>query len=163
MGGELWLRFKSPKEAKRAEAFMAPLNNNVGIDNSWGCWLEWVSPTKLEIGYSFLALCSAAADFVQREICRRFDVRQIGATAFGWYPEKDWQSTDPKGAPACYPGYSDWPTWAKDYKPEWSGHLPKWVLYPDNEALFEKIRADTLRDLRKVEAFVEAKFKELDG
>ena len=162
MGGEAWLQFKSPKEARRCEEFLKPLDSHVGIDGKWGCWLTFKGQMRLEVGYQAFLRNAEIAVFVRREVCRRFDVRKIGADFVGWYPNSNWESTDPRGAPARYPGYTDWAVWAKDYKPEWSPRLPKKEFYPGNEAIFEEMLADLLRDLREIEAFVEAKFKELD-
>jgi len=161
MGAERWLRLKSPKEAEKVKAFLAPLDEWLGIKGKWGCWLEWKG-TRLEIAFNVASYLSSVGEFVQREICRRFDVRQIGADSTGWYPDSDWQSTDKRGAPAQYPECSNWIEWAKAYKPEWSGWLPKEQFHIDNKTLFKKMLAEQLAELREVEAFIETKFKELD-
>jgi len=161
MGCENWLLFKSPKEARRAQAFLAPLDGEVSGPGRCGCWLIWKGAQRLEIGVNAGSYESSIHDFVRREICLRFDVQKIGADSTGWYPESDWQSVHPRGAPARYPGFTSWVQWAKSYKPEWSHALPDPRWWP--EATFQADYDATLKFLQEVEAHVSATFARLDG
>lgn len=160
MGSENWLLFKSPKEARRAELFLAPLDSEVGIEGKYGCWLTWEGAKRLEIGVSAGSYYTGVHDFVQREICRRFDVRRIGADSVGWYRDSDFEKTGEHSAGTRYPGYTSWANWAKDYKPEWSHHLPKAKFWPAKT--FKKQYQAELASIKKVEAFVVAVFEKLD-
>lgn len=110
MGGNLWLLFKSPKEASRAKAFLNPLG---GAVNACGALvtLSWHGAMRVEISHSG-ARAYTLADMVGREMCRRFDIRRIGADSVGWFEKHT--------PPADCPGYTEWVEWFKDYKPEWS-------------------------------------------
>ena len=160
MGTENWLLFKSPKEARRAELFLAPLDGEVGVDGEYGCWLTWKGAKRLEIGVSAGSYHTDVHDFVQREICRRFDVRKIGADSVGWYPDSDFEKEGELSAKTRYPGHTSWTTWAKNYKPEWSHHLPKEKFWPP-ETFEEEYQAE-LATLKEVEAFVVGVFEKLD-
>lgn len=149
MGAERWLLFASMKQANAARTYLAPLNGSVGNEEG-DCWLEWVSPLKLEVGYSFGPANSECAYAVCREIAKRFKLRRIGADSVGWYAESDWQSKHEQNAPARYGEHANWVEWVKVWKPEWSFILSM----GDPFALREQIEA--------VDALVTAKFKELD-
>lgn len=162
MGSENWLLFKSPAEARRAELFLAPLNGEIGVEGQYGCWLTWKGAKRLEIGVSAGSYYTDVHDFVQREVCRRFDVRRIGADSVGWYPDSDFNSekTGECSAHTRYPAYKSWAAWAKDYKPEWSHQLPKANFWPAET--FEKEYQRSLTALKEVEAFVVSVFEKLD-
>jgi hypothetical protein len=160
MGSESWLLFKSPKEARRAEAFLAPTDGEIGIEDSYGCWLTWKGAKRLEIGTSAFSYGTGLVEFVQREICRRFDVRKIGADSVGWYSDSDFSHKEEFSAGANYPGYTSWAAWAKDYKPEWNYRLPKKKYHPPES--FEEDYNTELNSIKEVETFVVNKFVELD-
>ena len=163
MGSKNWLLFKSPKEARLAKAYLAPLEGEIGVDGKYGCSLTFTSAKLLEVGISAGAKWSEINDFVQREVCRRFDVRKIGADSVGWYPDSDFLSEHPMGAGARYPGYTSWAAWAKDYKPEWGHYLPKKRYWPaELHEEFDVAYKVELDAIKEVEAFVVAKFEELD-
>ena len=160
MSGTSWLLFKSPKEARRCEKYLAPLGGWVGIEGKWCCWLGFNKGKRLDIDHNAGSLRSGVHDFVQREICRRFDVLRIGACSVGWYKDSSWTDEGELSAKECYPGFSDWISWAKAYKPEWSSFMPKRKYW--DPATFEAAYAKELAFHRKVEKFIEQKFKELD-
>lgn len=158
MGSENWLLFKSPKEARRAELFLAPLGGEVGINGKFGCWLTWKGAKRLEIGVSAGSYRSEVHNFVQREICRRFDVRKIGSDSVGWYPDSDFVAGVTVGT-AEY-GYKSWAVWAKDFKPEWGYSLQKKEYWsPDR---FEEDYAQAINYLKEIETFVVSQFDKLD-
>ena len=181
MGGERWVLFSSRKQADAARAFFAPLRRpgaegdtaygyvSLG-DESGDCWLSWTSPLKLEIGYSFGNHDgnSAAAEITAREIARRFKIRRIGADSTGWYPDKQWESTDPMGAPARYGAYKSWAAWVKEWTPKWSftvmmirGRL-EGTEDPATQEEYEGWLVDVTKLLNKVEIAILDQFKALD-
>lgn len=162
MGVEYWLLFRSPKEARRAETYLKPLSATTMLPGSWLAphWLTWTGAMRLEIGGS-AGHQPSVLDFLRREVCRRFDVRRIGADSVGWYPDADFKYTGERCAGALYPGYTSWSTWAKDYKPEWSHYLPKRKYWP--EETYEREYARCLAILRRTEQRVVDLFVELDA
>lgn len=141
MGGERWLLLKSVKEAERLRTYLSPLDGDIIVGDS-GCWLEWTSPCRLEVGYSASAYSTEIADIVSREICRRFGVTRIGAAAVGWYQDKDWLSDHPRGAPTRYGKYTNWVSWMKDYCAAfsvWWGRYPDDYLQDEWEALEQPV------------------------
>ena len=161
MGSTLRLMTKSPKEARRCEAFLAPLDGGVEMPgpSGVGCWLEFHG-AQVDVSCSAGSMTSDIALFVLREICRRFEVRRIGADSVGWYKESNWKN--PVTAEK-YPGVTGWVEWAKGYTPEWSYNLPRFGFFetvlPGHHA---PGYARELARLQAVEAFVVEKFAELD-
>lgn len=162
MGTESWLLLKSPKEARRAEVFLAPLHDAMMVPGSWlaSTWLTWSGAMRLKLGGSAGSPWSVL-EFLQREVCRRFDVRRIGADSVGWYPDSEFKHTGERGAGALYPGYTSWAAWARDYKPEWNHYLPKRKYWPAET--YEQEYARCLAILRRTEQRVVALFAELDA
>lgn len=121
MGGERWLLFRNQKEVQRAQAFLAPLDGFLAFDQPvpTGIHLEWTKTRRLEVAYNFTWPNVDLAEFVCREMARRFDITRIGADATGWWPDSDWTSTHDLGAPAAYGAYTSWVTWMKDFKLDW--------------------------------------------
>jgi len=157
MGVENWLLFKSTKEARRCEEFLASCRGEIGVEGKWGCWLNW-APKRLEIGTAAWSTRTGIRELVQREVCRRFDVCRIGIDPVGWFCNEEWLSDHERGAKASYPGYTDWVSWARDWKPEWSGWLFRDETFPGAAAENEEL----LAGVREIEAFIVARFKELD-
>lgn len=119
MGAERWILFGSLKAAYEARAFLGAYTD-IQVEES-GVWLQWASPLKLEVGYSFRGFSSEIANLVCRELARRFPIRRVGADSVGWYSEKDWLKTGERSAPSRYGQYPNWAAWIKDYDPvKWS-------------------------------------------
>lgn len=153
--------FKSPKEAQRAKEFLEPTSGFIGVDDEWGCWLDWKGAMRLEIGVNAGSSESGVHNFVRREVCRRFDVRRIGADSVGWYPDSDFTHVGEHCAGTNYPGYTSWAVWAKEYKAEWSHELPKEKYWPKDD--FKRQYDATMAFLLEVEAYVVGVFKVLDA
>jgi len=145
--------FKSPKEARRAQAYLDPLNGDLGVEGEYGCWFNWRGAQRLEIGVNAGSSQTEVHLFVQREICRRFDVRRIGYDSVGWYKDSEFAGR----AGVDYPGYTSWVAWAKDYKPEKSHEYRMGQKYL-SEAHLQMV----LSLLRGVETFVTDQFSQLD-
>lgn len=104
MGAERWLRFVSPKEARKCQEYLGG-DTFIGVVGEFGVHLEWTKTTILEVGYSHCYLNRACAEMVCREIANRFLIRAIGADSVGWF-----KGTVPDG-------YSSWVEWIKSYDP----------------------------------------------
>lgn len=147
MGAERWLLFKTAEVADHARKFLSLIGPDIPIQDQ-GCFLNWTGPRKLEVGYSFGWLDDAVATFVCREISRRFKVSSIGVDSSGWYSNKDWANTHPKGPSARYGPYTKWADWMKDYKPEWSPEV--------------RFEPESIEEVRQIEAAVVEIFTDLD-
>lgn len=109
MGAERWLWLKSSKEADSCRKFLGQ-TTFIGLEDSYGCWLDWRSPLVLEVGYQAHNLSQVCADLVSREITKRFGIRTIGHDSVGWY----------KGIPSGrrQRKASSWTEWMKTFNPE---------------------------------------------
>ena len=118
MGAERWLRFSSKTDATAARAYLEGRTDIFDDELESNAWLDWTRRGMvLELGFSFGGYNDAVATISSREIARRFPVTRIGADSVGWYADKDWQSTDPRGAPARYGAFTTWAEWIKEYDP----------------------------------------------
>jgi hypothetical protein len=120
MGGAIWLLLKSTKEADRLKTYLG--DTSFVVEDLGDCWIDWTSPRRLELGYSFgggAANCEVAL-LASREIAKRFAVTRIGSESTGWYREDQWSSTDPEGPVAHYGPLPNWVEWIKAYKREFS-------------------------------------------
>lgn len=158
MGTKSWLLFKSVKEAQAAWAFLAPLDSEIVLPRS-SCFLVSKSPKVLAIEANYVSALTEIHYFVQREICRRFDVRKIGADSVGWYRNSDF---DERIIRARYPGCVSWAAWAKSYKPEWSLSLPNPERPWKSQVLFEQTRKNCVFFLKETERLVTEIFTALD-
>jgi len=151
--------FESPERCQLARNFLMPLGGEIGLDDDSKCSIKSKEYDSIQIVFQPHWIGSPSAEFVAREIARRFDVVSIGDFD-GWFSDENWQedSDNPLNCSNRYgENYGSWVEWLKNYKPEWN----KWVYasrnYGDND------KADWfLESLRKVESFVVEKFCELD-
>ena len=166
MGAERWLQFSTYVEAKRAKRFLQPLDGVLRLETRGDVWFRWTGPRKLEVGHAHGHENSETAAFVCREIARRFHITRIGADSVGWYSEKDWKSEHPHGAPASYGRFVDWPTWMKEYRPEWSSHYLGRIEEQQEGRVFPALLRyldELLESARTIEREVTARFAELDA
>ena len=135
-------------------AYLNPLDDGVVVAGEGDCWLEMVSPMKLDVGFSFgrYHASSCCAAFVCREIVKRFGATRYGSDATGWYPESDLSK----------------PQFKEDY-----GNFDSWVHCLKNYDLKQVLKVHgldrlyvplaTRRVIKEVEAAVVAVFADLDA
>lgn len=138
MGGERWLMLKSSREASRLRAFLEPLEGALAVEgHPVAVGFQWHGKLRLEVAYSANVLGTEVADIVCREVCKRFGIKRIGASSVGWYPDSDWDSDHPRGAKGRYGPYTDWVTWAMEYKQTFSTFFGRDPDEGDNETWAE--------------------------
>ena len=159
MGGAREIMLKSKEEKAKALAYLKPLDGFLALNfpfedfqvdtgiyigvNVGGC------RTGLSIEYHLHSMASTLADFVTREITRRFTIKRIGSDSTGWYPNSNWKETGPRSCQETYGPYTDWVSWQRDYKPEWSFDA--------------RVLPEELPVLQKMDELVSQRFKELDA
>lgn len=116
MGVEQWVLFKSPREADGAKDYLSTLMEiEVAVgEYNYGCWLRWSSRMKLEIGRTRSRGHADLQMFVQREICRRYAAKRIGADSAGWWNDREVEWS--RWGPTC----KTWVDMAKAYTPKMS-------------------------------------------
>jgi len=192
MGAERWIKFASKKEAQKVKDYLGDTEEmgKEGSENcyGYGVWFQWKSATNLEVAYQMGSSQSDFANFVCRELARRFKVTRIGADSVGWYADSDWTSELKGSARQSYGDYGTWAAWIKDYKPEFSFQLRYYQKYlsksPEEIAAYntnpelrkvgsyqlppidiDKLREEAefiIQPIRDIEAFAVEAFKKLD-
>ena len=142
MGAERWIMFSSKKVALSVRNFLGEISYIRNKDDE--VYLEWSSPTTLEVGYSFGGNSREMATIVCRELSKRFVTRKIGIDSVGWYDDKDWKKSGERSATVRFGAYQKWADWIKDYDPVkfhyaakyleeeekvWLTELDTWISY----------------------------------
>jgi len=170
MGAERLIQFESGHETAKVTAFLKPLEGGLGVEGKWGCWIEWddpkgeysYGPNVLEIGYSTGWDNHVIAILIARELALRFKVIAFGHDDGGlFHNTEDWDkeaTSDDRDNPRKVwnrygKNFGSWTEWLKAYKPTFE--LDYHIQTEDYPPFVQEVK--------DMEAFVVAKFKELDA